>query len=91
MIGDGYSTYCLWQAYSGVEGCPVEVEGSEDEMEADSLGKELHYGDLSGCLHFLFEHLLATFQDILHLPIINDSQWFSEEKTSSNELRSSSS
>ena len=38
VIGVGYSTYCLCQAYSGVTGCPVEVEGSEDEMEADSLG-----------------------------------------------------
>ena len=38
MIGVGCSTYCLWQAYSGVVGCPVEVEGSQDEMEADSLG-----------------------------------------------------
>ena len=37
MIGVGYSTYCLCQAYSGVAGCPVEVEGSEDVMEADSL------------------------------------------------------
>ena len=38
MIGVGNRTYCLWQAYSPVAGCPVEVEGSEDEMEADLLG-----------------------------------------------------
>ena len=38
MIGLGYSTYCLWQAHSGAAGCPVEIECSEDDMEADSLG-----------------------------------------------------
>ena len=41
MIGVGYSTYCLWQAYSFVTCCPVEVEGSEAEMEADSFGSFL--------------------------------------------------
>jgi len=30
--------------------------------------EELHKGDLSGCLHFLFEDLFLTFQDIIHLP-----------------------
>ena len=34
VIWVGYSTYCLWQAYSDVA---VEVESS-GEMEADSLG-----------------------------------------------------
>ena len=54
ILGVGYSPYCLWQGYSGVAGCPVEVEGSEDEMEADSLGRflfffeEFHNGDMSG-------------------------------------------
>ena len=72
MIGLGYSTYCLWQAHSGAAGCPVEIECSEDDMEADLLGiffEELHNGDLSGCLHFLFVDILVTFQDILHLPL----------------------
>ena len=69
MIGVGYSTNCLWQVCSGVAGCPVEVEGSEDEMEADSLGEffEEHNGD--ECLpSFSFRRLLVKIQDILHLP-----------------------
>ena len=37
MIGVGHSKYFLWQAFWGVAVCPVEVEGSEDEMEANSL------------------------------------------------------
>ena len=38
MIMVGYSTYCLRQANSGVPGCPVEIEGSDDEIEAGLLG-----------------------------------------------------
>ena len=38
MIRVGCNTYCLCQAYSGVAGCPVEIEGSDDEIEAGLLG-----------------------------------------------------
>ena len=38
MIGVGYSSYCLWWACLFRCGRLIEVEDSEDEMEADSLG-----------------------------------------------------